>query len=261
MDMDRAVESLYRVPLADFVAERGRLAAELRAAGDKSGAADLAKRRRPTVSAWVVNQLHWHARQQLDRLVEAASRLRKGDLEATGDHREAMAGLRKRAAALLTDGGHGASEAMLRRITTTLSAIAANGGFDPDPPGALIADRDPPGFEVMLGSQDAVARKPLRPVPAPPPARLRRDAEADERRAAERAEQKRRQEEAARRAVERRRVEIRLRTAQAELARRERAVESARDELRRAEEAVERGRGEAEQLERELTSLATEDEG
>jgi hypothetical protein len=252
MDLDRAVESLYRAPLADFVAERGRLAAQLRAAGDKSAAADLGKRRRPTVSAWVVNQLHWHARQQLDRLVEAAGRLRKGDLEATADHREAMAALRKRAAALLTDGGHGASEAMLRRITTTLSAIAANGGFDPDPPGALVADRDPPGFEVMLGSAEALPRKALRPATAPPPAPGRRDPEAEERRAAERAEEKRRQEEAARRAAERRQVEIRLRTAQAELARRERGVEAAREELRSAEGAVERVRREVEKLERTL---------
>ncbi len=247
MDLGRAVETLYRAPLAAFVGERGRLAAELRASGDKAAAADLAKRRRPTLSAWAVNQLHWHARAQLDRLIEAAARLRTGDLEATAAHREAMATLRKRAAGLLAEGGHPASEAMLRRVTTTLAAIAVNGGFDPDPPGALVADRDPPGFEVMLGSADAPPRRPVARVAAPPV----RDPSADARRAAALAEQKRRDEEAAR-AAERRRLEVRVRTAQAELARRERAVATARDELRSAEAAAERVRREVEKLEQSL---------
>lgn len=253
MDLDRAVEALYRAPLASFVGERGRLAAELRASGDKAGAADLAKRRRPTASAWVVNQLHWHAREQLEKLLEAAARLRDGDLDATADHREALAKLRKRASALLTDGGHGATEATLRRVTTTLAAIAANGGFAPDAPGTLVADRDPPGFESMLGSADALVGKPAAPkAVAPRPAR---DTKADARRAAERAEQKRREEEAARRAAERRRMEVRLRTAQAELARRERAVAAAREELRSAEDGVERAQLEVEKVERAMAAL------
>jgi hypothetical protein len=246
---ERALASLYEAPLDRFVAERGRLAAELRAAGDKSGAADLAKRRRPTISAWVVNQLYRHARAPFDELFAAAARLRNGDLDATGDHRDALAKLRKRAATLLTEGGHGATEATLRRVTTTLSALAANGGFDPDPAGALVADRDPPGFEAMLGATPVATRHG--------PAAAKREKEDDgAAAAAERrgAEQARREAEAARRA-ERRALETRLRGARGDLEARERALASVQRELRAAEQAVERARRDVEDIERSLASL------
>ncbi|HWU87382.1 MAG TPA: hypothetical protein VN253_08905 [Kofleriaceae bacterium] len=146
---DDAVIELHQVPHAAFVGERKRLAAELRAAGDKAGAAQLAKLPRPPVSAWVVNQLWWHARDAFEAMLAAAERVRGGELAATAAHREAIGRLRARGAAILADGGHGANEAVLRRVTTTLAAIAAAGGFAPDPAGALGEDRDPPGFETM----------------------------------------------------------------------------------------------------------------
>jgi hypothetical protein len=146
---EQAVSALYQGPLESFVAERKRLAAELKGAGDKDGANRLSKLARPPISAWVVNQLYWRERDSFDELLASAAELRQGDLTATSAHREALATLRHRAAALLTEAGHGATEATLRKVTTTLSALAASGGFDPDPPGALSADREPPGFEAF----------------------------------------------------------------------------------------------------------------
>ncbi|HSK02536.1 MAG TPA: hypothetical protein VK932_14890, partial [Kofleriaceae bacterium] len=146
---DDALLELYRVPHSAFVSERKRLAGELKAAGDKEGAARLAKLPRPPVSAWAVNQLWWDHRAELEAMLATAERLRAGDLGAAAAHREAIGKLRARAEKLLEAGGHGASEATLRRVTTTLAAIAAAGGFAPDPAGALTADRDPPGFETM----------------------------------------------------------------------------------------------------------------
>jgi len=165
MRYDDAVASLFQAPLDQFVAERKQLASELKAAGDKAGAAKLAKLARPPISAWVVNQLWWHARDAFDALFETAQRLRDGKLEATAAHREAIAKLRARAAAILTDAGHGATEATLRRVTQTLSALAAAGGWDPDLPGALSADRDPPGFEA-IGISNVIAL-PTTPAPKP----------------------------------------------------------------------------------------------
>src|SRR4051812_33386644 len=149
MRYDEAVASLFQVPLDQFVTERKRLAGELKAAGDKDGAAKLAKLARPPISAWVVDQLWWHARAAFEALFETARRLRDGRLDATAAHRDALAKLRTQAAKLLTDAGHGTTEATLRRVTLSLSALAAAGGWDPDPPGALSADRDPPGFEAI----------------------------------------------------------------------------------------------------------------
>jgi hypothetical protein len=149
MRYDDAVASLFQVPLDRFVTERKRLAGELKAAGDKPGAAKLAKLARPPISAWVVDQLWWRHRAAFDALLETAQRLRDGKLDAMAAHREAIAKLRAHAAHVLADAEHGATEATLRRVTQTLSALAATGGWEPDLPGALSADRDPPGFEAI----------------------------------------------------------------------------------------------------------------
>jgi len=147
---DAALAELYQTPHASFVDERKRLAAELKAAGDKAAAATLAKRARPTISAWVVNQLWWHAHDAFSILLASAARLRDGDLAATPAHRDALANLRTRAAAILSDAGHAATESTLRRVAQTLAAIAATGSWEPDPPGALATDRDPPGFDAAM---------------------------------------------------------------------------------------------------------------
>jgi flagellar biosynthesis GTPase FlhF len=153
MSFAEAVEALYRAPLDGFVAERKRLATELKANADKPGAARLVKLARPPISTWVVNQLWWQARDVFDQLFASAARLRAGDLRATPAHREAIAALRTRATAILTAAGHAATDATLRRVTTNLSALAAAGGFEPDFAGALAVDREAPGFDAAgLGS-------------------------------------------------------------------------------------------------------------
>jgi hypothetical protein len=154
-----AVEALFRVPLNEFVAERKRLAGELKASGDKQAATKLSQLARPSVSAWAVNQLWWRQRPAFEALLQAAAAVKSGDREASKQHREALAELRQHATALLEQAGNAASEGTLRRVATTLSALAAAGGFTPDTPGALITDRDPPGFETF------VAGSP-RPAPA-----------------------------------------------------------------------------------------------
>ncbi|MCW5891128.1 MAG: hypothetical protein KIT14_11335 [bacterium] len=161
---DEALQALYRASLADFVAQRKEGVAALRGAGDAAGAAELAARRRPTLSAWAVNQLYWQARPAFHALLSAAERMRGGDLAAAAAHRQAMATLRKRAAGLLGESGHAANEATLRRVTTTLAALAARGGFAPDLPGTLAEDRDPPGFEAMVGA--VAPARPARSRPA-----------------------------------------------------------------------------------------------
>ncbi|HEV7554339.1 MAG TPA: hypothetical protein VGO00_02725 [Kofleriaceae bacterium] len=172
MTYDDAVTALYQASVESFVSERKRLAGELKAGGDKTGSAKLAKLGRPTLSAWAANQLWWHARDAFEALFETAERIRSGELAAQAPHRDALANLRGRAARILTDAGHNANEATLRRVTTTLSALAAAGGFSPDPAGALAEDREPLGFDVAL----SLAHVPVRPAtpaakakPAPEP--------------------------------------------------------------------------------------------
>jgi hypothetical protein len=255
---EQAVAALYQGPLETFVAERKRLSGELKGAGDKDGSAKLAKLARPPISAWVVNQLYWRERDSFDELLESAAQLRKGDLGATAAHREALATLRGQAAALLAEGGHGASESTLRKVTTTLSALAASGGFDPDLPGALAADREPPGFEAF---GFAPASTEASEAPPPRPAKKREghaDAErkADEERRRKADEERRRKEEERRLAEEarekkreeRRHLEDEIRAAKAELEQRVR-------ELMEAESNAKEARSTLEKLKKRLEAL------
>ena len=219
------------------IVEYGSSFAALRAAGKGDGAKEIARRRRPPVSAWAVNQLYWHERETFDALLAAAARLRKGDLKETGAYREALREAHRRAAAILGKSPHAPTDATMRRVMGTLAAVAASGSFDPDPPGALTADREPPGFEAI----DALA--------ASGPAR-KRDAKP------ERLEdQKRKQAEAKARQAERQRIVAALREAQAAVRDRERASALLKKELHAAEKAVEDARDAVLDLERKLETL------
>ena len=238
---DEAVGELFRGPHATFVAERKRLAGELKAAGDKAGASTLGKLGRPPISAWAVNQLWWQARAEFDVLLETAKKMRGGDLGAAPAHREALNVLRTRAAKLLADAGNAAQDATLRRVGTTLSAIAAHGGFAPDADGALTDDRDPPGF-------DAIGVAPIAPLAAPPPpvptlepgvqpdlAAVAAAAEAEKQRAAAAAEKQRR--------------EVELKAARAEVDRLQLELEERQRDVLRAEGAMIQARARLAQLE------------
>jgi hypothetical protein len=146
MKFEDARRALYQAPLAEFVKERKRLADEMRAAGETKPAAKLRTLPRPSVSAWATNQLYWHARDVFDEMLAAAKTLRKGDLSASAAHRDAIAKLRQRATAMLSDAGHSATSATLHKVATNLAAISARGDFFPDEPGEITSDRDPPGF-------------------------------------------------------------------------------------------------------------------
>jgi hypothetical protein len=244
---EQALQQLHQVPIADFLAERKRLATQLRAQGDEGGAAEIAKRPKPLTSVWAVNQLYWHARAAFDDMLTAAERLRAGDLRAAKAHYDAIAALRKRAAIILKDAGHAASDVTLRRIATTLAAIAAAGSFAPDPPGALAADRDPPGFEAVT-----VSPQPARDTPEGEPVEARS-------RAAEAAARRQREAERARRKAERTRLTTALRAALSEVRTQERARAALETQLRAADEALGEARQSVKDLERALAELGEED--
>ncbi|HYO93536.1 MAG TPA: hypothetical protein VER33_03445 [Polyangiaceae bacterium] len=183
---EAALAALYRSPPEQFVEERKRLAAALKAEGDKANAARLAKLPRPTLSVWAVNQLWQRERDLFEQLFASAERLRRGDLGGTSAHREALAQLRAHAAGVLVEAGHPATEATQRRVSATLAALAAAGSFEPDPPGALTSDRDPPGFDdaalslaalsaaVPSARTDALANKPTKSGTPPGPSSAKR---------------------------------------------------------------------------------------
>ena len=239
MTTDEAVRELYQAPLERFVAERKRLAGELRAAGDKAAASELLAKKRPSISAWAVNQLYWHARDAFDELLDSAQRLRGGHLDAQTAHRDALAKLRKRASAFLRDAGHAASEGTLRRVTTTLAAIAATGGWEPDLPGALVEDREPPGFGVpglVVGEHHTKVH----------------DGHAKDESSKLRARAHAIAEEAKRK---RHRLEAALRTAKGEIQTRERELHAAEKAVDHARKALQASHDAVADLERELDKV------
>jgi hypothetical protein len=155
------IDALFQLPLNEFTAARNTLAAKLKKAGRADDAERVKGLAKPPVSAWAVNQLYWKNREPFERLLAAGDRLRSaqasqlrgkgGDLrEPLEARRVALSELSQDAAALLREAGHSPSPDLMRRITTTLEALATYGSREATPAaGRLTADIDPPGFEAL----------------------------------------------------------------------------------------------------------------
>jgi hypothetical protein len=265
---DDAVTALYRAPFDAFVAERKRLSAEL-APKDGAGAVRLSKITRPPISAWAVNQLYWQDKKTFSELFKTAEKLRDPEpsAEETAAHRDVISTLRNHAATLLSGAGKSATESTLRRVTTTLSALAATGGFDPDPPGALKGDRDPPGFNVTgLSPASVKTRKPEKARAKAKPAKTKGEARAAESpsgdfaasrkaKAEAVAERRRVEREEKQRRVERERLERKLRIAKGVFEARKEDISRLKQELEEAEDAIDGARGVVREIEKELAKL------
>jgi hypothetical protein len=248
MAPDQDIDDLFQLPLSEFTAARNALAAKLKASGRGDEAAAVKALPKPPVSAWAVNQLYWGHRKSFDQLIAAGEKLRKAqasqlagksdDMRAPMEaRRAAMAELSKRAAALLRDAGHPAGPDLMRRISTTLEALATY-GHQPGGPSAghLSADIDPPGFEALASLVPAVgagpaargktSKGPSRVIPFRPPAPPPRPKKLDPA-ARKRLEEQERQAERARAAAAVREAERSLRDARAAAARAEAALKKA----------------------------------
>jgi hypothetical protein len=155
------VDSLFQRPLAEFTQARNALASALKKAGRAEAAAQIKSLQKPSVSAWVVNQLHWRHPRDLATLLEAGDRFReaqkaqlagksadmRGTLEA---RRKALTEATNRAADLLREAGHPATPDLMRRVQTTLETLAAYGTSLNGPgAGRLVDDVEPAGFEAL----------------------------------------------------------------------------------------------------------------
>ena len=136
-DLESAVDQLHAVPLEDFVAERKRLAKELRSAGERESAAELAKLPKPSAPAWALNSVARDEPDVVGGWLEAAETLRDASANAdrqSGDalraaiaaHREAtrrvLVTVRERA----RPNGRELSEQMLDRVRELLQAATGD---------------------------------------------------------------------------------------------------------------------------------------
>lgn len=165
------VDELFKLPLTEFTDARNTLAKRLKQSGRANDANVVKTLAKPSVSAWTVNQLYWHHRDEFEELIAAGQRFRKaqrggkvaemrGALDA---RRKALSQLSDLASSLLSDAGHNPTADMIRRVSTTLEAMSALASFSDGPtPGRLSQDVDPPGFESLASF--VPASRPTKPT-------------------------------------------------------------------------------------------------
>jgi hypothetical protein len=106
--VDQALEALFTGPVETFIAERDRLAKELKAAGDKDGAAQVKGLHKPTLAAHALNTLVRSERAAIDELLALGGTLAsgKGDFHAALEkQRGLLQSLAQKAAALAGNDG------------------------------------------------------------------------------------------------------------------------------------------------------------
>jgi hypothetical protein len=168
-----AGDELFGLPPEEFVAARDEVARRLRREGDAEAARRVKALRRPSLSAWAVNQLARSQQRALEGLLAAGERLRAAhqaalaggdaaDLRAaTRAEREAVVGLVSAALDRLREAGHPTTETTRDRIAATLHAGAASPeAADLVRHGRLTADLDPSGFGAAPGGPAAAPGRP-----------------------------------------------------------------------------------------------------
>ena len=229
MTLGDEIDALYGLPLDEFTKARNELAKKLRNEGARDEAADVAALEKPSLPAWLVNQLARERRNDVQALLKAAAAIRKGDVDADERFRGSVDTLVRAAREILTAAGRKPSDTVLQQVATTLRASAA-GTPDDLAAGRLTEAQEASGFDVLAG---ATPRPPRSKAAKAKPSKPKVDRAALD---------------GARRALTEARDEAR------ELRRR---VAAAEREARRAQDALDAAETRVEEAERRLESLRT----
>lgn len=178
--LEDEVDALFQLPLTEFITARKALAARLKKEKQNDQAERVKALAKPSISAWVVNQLFWKHREAFDRLMTTGQNFRRAQSsrfagkvadmrEALDARREALSELGALATKVLRDVGHNPTPDMVMRVNTTLEAMSAYGSLPNDlAPGRLTQDVDPPGFDSLA----SFVPGPAMPSRTKAPARL-----------------------------------------------------------------------------------------
>jgi DNA repair exonuclease SbcCD ATPase subunit len=255
------VDALYQLSLPEFTAARNALASRLKKSGRSEEADAVKGLQKPPISAWTVNQLFWKHRPAFDKLLDAGQKFRtaqaaqlsgrstdiRGPLES---RREALADLSRLSAQVLRDAGHSPSPDVMRRVTTTLEALATYVGLPDTPrPGRLSDDVDPPGFETLaalvprVGDGGTTGPSRVLPFQQAPPKKKTRSSKADPK-------EQEREREAGRKAQ--------LAAAKVAVQQSEQALRGARKQAEQAESQLKKAAARAKESERDLREVEKE---
>jgi len=174
--VDEAAEALYAVLPRDFVAARDARVKELRAAGDAEAARAVAALRRPTVVAWLANQLVRRHADQVGPLLDLGAALREATATLSGpqlrelsrQRHQVVAALVGQARRLAAAEGQPVTEDAARGLEQTLTAaLADEGAADLLRAGRLTDALVPGGFGAAPTS---AGRRPVRAARTKPAA-------------------------------------------------------------------------------------------
>jgi hypothetical protein len=164
------VDDLFGADLNEFVTTRDRLAKTLREDGQREAAAAVKKLRRPTRTAWAVNQVARRRQEDVATLVEAGQALEEAQATAVGKGdpgllREAS----RRRRALLADLSRAATELAGAAHHDEATATFDAASLDPELVPELLAGRltkelpPPSGFGLGAMPEPTVDEEPDRP--------------------------------------------------------------------------------------------------
>lgn len=158
---DDEIDALYQIAPGEFTAARNALAKARGAAG-----ADIKTLEKPTLPAWAVNQVYWHARATFDALLKVAAAMRQAHVQvisgrsadvaaAEQAHATAIKSALQSARKHIESAGEKATPATIEAITETLQALPTE-----DTPGRLTKPLKPMGFGALMSLGIPVVQGP-----------------------------------------------------------------------------------------------------
>ncbi|WP_431907450.1 hypothetical protein [Amycolatopsis thermoflava] len=188
---DAVADELYALPRDEFTPARTERAKEAKGR-DPELAKRISQLRKPTVAAWLVNQVSRRHPDEVGQLADLGARLRTAHQKLAGDElrtlsrqrNELIRRLSGRAGGVAGEAGVPYSDVAMRQVEDTFEAAVS----DPDAAAEVAAGRlsaalEPSSSEDWLAA--ALAASPKRKAaPAPAPKPPKRDAEAERRQAA-----------------------------------------------------------------------------
>ncbi len=134
MNLDDAADELYALPIDEFVEARNALAKRLKSEGDGDVAARVKALRKPTVAAWLTNQLARRHGDEVAALAELGGRMRKAMSamdgaalrELTAERKKQVDALLKAARKVARDAGQKAGPDLIESVAASLDAAIAD---------------------------------------------------------------------------------------------------------------------------------------
>ena len=178
VNVDEVAEELYGLDPGQFMATRTAREKEARAAGDRDLAAQIKALRKPSLSAWLANQLMRERREQIEPLLTLGEQLRELQSSVSADQLRALTQQRHRLVyavaqegrALGHERGQSVSDDVARELEQTLhAALGDPAAAEAVRSGRLVSGLQYAGFGVVLdGSAPIKPVRPAEPAPAPP---------------------------------------------------------------------------------------------